>query len=350
MERKFFCFLIVDELNQHDQKNQQRVQGFVNYHLFRLNEESSSAKSLAHDSGISQSSDRKKKSDHSGRQKKSSHTGRHHSTKHSSYLSRHESGNAHHCSSHSSHYSSDHMSRSHYSNSKHEQKMNGFVIKELDSFIGRSTSLQAPSSPRRLSPWQAPSTCHTSTSHTADRFISDDQLLSDLNDSSQEPMMDYSSSGMVSSNASSCSTNRQVASSPAYHDSAHHSISASHNNSTYYSDSAYDVALATDRSSVLDELKKRIQRQKDELNVYLRKVEQSTHCSDLVHSLIAEQMTLSLKEREQNYQTKEQNLSFTRTVKLATSDLNVLLDKNRIPFGYTVENAEINLNLIMKDS
>ena len=116
-----------------------------------------------------------------------------------------------------------------------------------------------------------------------------------------------------------------------------------------YNSPPYDLNLNTNRSSVLDELRERVKRQKNELEAYLRKLEKSSQC-DLVRALVDEQMSLSLKEREQNYQTQECNLAFTKTVKLTTSDLYTLLDKHQIPLGFAVEKAEISLNLIMKDS
>lgn len=497
LERKFFCFLIVDELSQHDEKNQERVAEFVNY-SFDLGKEQSSSDS---DSEVelhsrarndTQSGEQRKRDHSSGAHHRhkvahhGSHHRDHHGDHHGSHSAHHSSYGSHHGTHRSSHHDATHSGHSDH-RSKHdgrshgEQEVKGFVIKDIDSFVGKpgcslhlmddlddeqadsgmdvttssievtpsKLNRQATGGDRTTSASQKPKQQQVVnrdyTSSSRDHTSSKRDYSSSNRDYSSSNR-DYTSSNRDhgSSNREHSSSNRDYSSSNRDYSSSNRDYSSSNWNSSYqgvskkrnlqvactdrtsgdalasprskqnqlsrydyspsnrdysssnrdYSSSNRDYNLSnrdynpsnrdssirhqTDRpagesnlqlacssqtlvpytastnrsSSVLDELNEKIKQQRYELDAYLRKIEQDTAggSNDLERSLIDEQTTLILKEKEQNCLDGGENLSFTRSVKLNDRDLSSLLEKHRIPFGFTIENAEICLNLVMKEA
>lgn len=99
---------------------------------------------------------------------------------------------------------------------------------------------------------------------------------------------------------------------------------------------------------VLEQMERTLKRDYQKLSSFFGKLKSKVNISSLDQSIINSQEQLILSKRDEHFETKEKNLSFTRKIDLDEEDLAYLLKKYGVPQDYRIKNVDVNLNLNLK--
>lgn len=99
---------------------------------------------------------------------------------------------------------------------------------------------------------------------------------------------------------------------------------------------------------VLEQMERTLRRDYQKLSSFFGKLRSKVNICSLDQSIINSQEQLILSKRDENHETKEKNLSFTRKIELDEEDLAYLLKKYNVPQDYRIKNVDVNLNLNLR--